>query len=174
MPSIAGLVLFIRQLIGYFMDESEERNLVKSFDTMGNVYFAIFIALWCTIFVESWKRKQNMIANKWLMRDFQDPTTERPEFKASLDIDTDTKSAWKVIYTTQWTKAVLIGFPVTLFFMSLVLVTQIAMRWWYLKVTENDTINPPFYIKYAPASINATCIIIYGIVYKTIAFWLVD
>jgi len=51
MPSIAGLVLFIRQLIGNFLDESEERNLVKAFDTMGNVYFAIFIALWCTMFV---------------------------------------------------------------------------------------------------------------------------
>ena len=64
--------------------------------------------------------------------------------------------------------------PVTLFFIALVLATQVGMRAWYLKVTENETVTPPFYVKYAPASINATCIIIYGIIYKAVAFWLVD
>jgi hypothetical protein len=50
---------------------------VTIFDDMGNAYYCIVIAVWCTLFVESWKRKQNVIANMWLMRDFHDPTIER-------------------------------------------------------------------------------------------------
>ena len=46
--------------------------------------------------MESWKRKENRIADMWLMRDFQDPTTERPEFQAAYYIDKETMSTDKI------------------------------------------------------------------------------
>jgi len=69
---------------------------------MGNAYYCIMIAVWCTLFVESWKRKQNVIANKWLMRDFHDPTIERREYKASLTIDGTTKNVFKKAYHSSY------------------------------------------------------------------------
>lgn len=127
------------------------------------------------MFVESWKRKENMIANKWLMRDFQDATTERSEFRASIDVDRDTKSIWKVTYTTTRFRQVFVGFPVTLFFIALVIATQICMRSWYLSVTENETkTDISIFVKYAPAFVNASLLIIFETVFKYVAFWLSD
>jgi hypothetical protein len=48
------------------------------------------IVIWSTLFTESWKRKQNYIANEWLVRNFKDATTERKEFKCEITIDPDT------------------------------------------------------------------------------------
>jgi|TARA_B110000285_G_scaffold143609_1_gene160438 hypothetical protein len=46
----------------------------------------LIVAVWCTIFVENWKRKQNLIGNKWLMRNFTETQEERPEYRASIGI----------------------------------------------------------------------------------------
>ena len=70
LPAIGGIILVIVQTVHYIQDDDPEKGFVQAFDTMGNVWYSIFIALWCTILVESWKRKQNAIANQWLMRDF--------------------------------------------------------------------------------------------------------
>lgn len=44
------------------------------------IVYGVVLTIWVTLFHESWKRKQNYIANEWLVRNFQDVTTERPEF----------------------------------------------------------------------------------------------
>ena len=43
--------------------------------------------IWATLFHESWKRKQNLIGNEWLVREFQCVTTERPDFRFEAAID---------------------------------------------------------------------------------------
>jgi hypothetical protein len=40
-----------------------------------NQIFCLVMIVWSTLVVESWKRKQNAIADTWLMRDFRDKTT---------------------------------------------------------------------------------------------------
>lgn len=54
-----------------------------------NVLYSIIIALWTTFFVESWKRKQAYLGNRWLVREFEEIAFERKQFKASLDIDVE-------------------------------------------------------------------------------------
>lgn len=100
-----------------------EETIEQSFDTIGNAWYCIFIALWTTFFVESWKRKQNTIGDMWMMRDFQDATTERKQFKASLSVDPETRGVWKIIFSAAWTKMILVGLPVTFFFVALVIAT---------------------------------------------------
>jgi hypothetical protein len=46
--------------------------------------FALIMIVWSTLVTESWKRKQNTLADKWLMRDFYDATLERPKFRPFL------------------------------------------------------------------------------------------
>ena len=52
-----------------------------------SILYGIIIMLWITFFHESWKRKQNAIGNEWLVRDFQDVTTELDDFRAEITID---------------------------------------------------------------------------------------
>lgn len=54
-----------------------------------NVLYSIIIALWTTFFVESWKRKQAYLGNRWLVREFEEIAFERKQFKASLDVDVE-------------------------------------------------------------------------------------
>ena len=94
-PSIVGIIIFVIQIYQAFMKDDLE-DWSDAFNTPMNSFYAIFVVLWTTYFVESWKRKESKIADSWLMRDFQDPTTEREEFKAAYFIDAETKSTDKV------------------------------------------------------------------------------
>jgi len=48
--------------------------------------------IWSTLFVESWKRKQNLIGNQWLCRNFNDPTTENPDYQSATTFDAETRT----------------------------------------------------------------------------------
>lgn len=89
-PSIAGIIIFIWQMVNAATNEKFD-VWTDAFNTPLNSFYAIFVILWTTYFVESWKRKQNKIADMWLMRDYEDPTLEREEFKAAYYIDLETK-----------------------------------------------------------------------------------
>ena len=41
------------------------------------IVYGFFVMLWTSLLHESWKRTQNVIGNEWLVRNFQDVTTER-------------------------------------------------------------------------------------------------
>jgi hypothetical protein len=47
------------------------------------------MGIWSTLFVESWKRKQAWLANRWMVRDFNQVSFARKEFKASYIFDDD-------------------------------------------------------------------------------------
>ncbi|KAM7534107.1 hypothetical protein Aperf_G00000115486 [Anoplocephala perfoliata] len=54
-------------------------------DNIGTVLFAVFMAVWATLFMESWKRYQNVLAHRWNVQQLE-PIDEpaRPEFLALL------------------------------------------------------------------------------------------
>lgn len=58
--------------------------------------YGIIMMIWVTLFHESWIRKQNQIANKWLVRNFNDITTECDEFLSETMVDPDTQHKMKV------------------------------------------------------------------------------
>ena len=96
-PSIIGIGILIWQIVKMFKNAPESGpKYTESWNTLENCYYAIFLMFWTTWLVESWKRKESLIAHKWLMRDFQDSTTERKEFKAAIDVDVQTKKKWMV------------------------------------------------------------------------------
>lgn len=91
------------------------------------ILYGLFITIWVTLFNESWKRKQNYIGNEWLVRNFQDATTERNEFKHEVTIDPDTQHQWKVASKNSFYRQMLIGVPVSLAFMSVVIGCQVGL-----------------------------------------------
>ncbi|XP_076466402.1 anoctamin-4-like isoform X2 [Babylonia areolata] len=54
------------------------------FDNEATVFFAAFMALWATFFIEMWKRKTAEIEYDWDVADFEEEETVRPEFEASV------------------------------------------------------------------------------------------
>ena len=90
--------------------------------------------VWSTLVTESWKRKQNTLADKWLMRDFFDATLERPKFRPFLWIDPDRQQVERKPQKSSYLRFFLLGFPVTVIFMGMtaycVLHTRIAYDNW--------------------------------------------
>ncbi|XP_065175071.1 anoctamin-7-like [Sycon ciliatum] len=55
------------------------------FDNPATVFFAAFMALWATFFLEFWKRQQNEIAYDWDLTDFEEEEERpRPRFEAKV------------------------------------------------------------------------------------------
>ena len=55
------------------------------FDNPATVFFAVFMALWATFFLEFWKRQQNEIAFDWDLADFEEEEERpRPHFEAKI------------------------------------------------------------------------------------------
>jgi len=44
-------------------------------------YFSVFIALWATLFLEFWKRKESTVAMRWGMTEYEENEQPRPQFK---------------------------------------------------------------------------------------------
>lgn len=64
--SLIGVPVFI--IIIFFEDSGIE------------AFYAIFLAFWATLFLESWKRRNAEIAFNWNMRNFEETEKTRPEF----------------------------------------------------------------------------------------------
>ncbi|XP_052808773.1 anoctamin-1-like isoform X3 [Mya arenaria] len=57
----------------------------RMFDNNATVFFAIFMALWGTLFLEFWKRKQSVIQYNWDLVEFvKEEEPPRPEYLARL------------------------------------------------------------------------------------------
>ncbi|XP_023666282.2 anoctamin-4 isoform X3 [Paramormyrops kingsleyae] len=53
------------------------------FDNGGTVFFAVFMAVWATVFLEFWKRRRAVLAYDWDLIDWEEEEEEiRPQFEA--------------------------------------------------------------------------------------------
>ena len=75
----------------------EEREWGQFLASPLSILYGIIIMIWITLFHESWKRKQNYIANEWLVRGFEAKSSaERIDFKHEMTVDPDIVQQWKV------------------------------------------------------------------------------
>ena len=56
-------------------------------DSVWYAIYSVFIAIWTTLFVESWKQKEAFLGNRWLVRNYDEVSFDRKEFKYSLDFE---------------------------------------------------------------------------------------
>lgn len=61
-PSFLGLILYFYQIDRFRRLDIEMK---EAYDSPLNGIFGLFVAIWATLFVESWKRKQKTIAYIW-------------------------------------------------------------------------------------------------------------
>ncbi|XP_015836241.1 anoctamin-4 isoform X2 [Tribolium castaneum] len=66
------------------IDSCKFARLTYLFDNPATVFFAIFMSLWATVFLELWRRKQSVIQWEWDLNGTDQDEEPRPEFETSV------------------------------------------------------------------------------------------
>ena len=168
-PAAVGLAFFILQI--YYGVQAYQVNkllpedhpewrttselLFHQMDEKYSQIFAIVIIVWSTLVTESWKRKQNTLADKWLMRDFFDATLEKPQFRPKFEIDPDRQAVVRKPQRSSYLRFLLLGLPVTIAFMAAVaycvMHTRVAYDNWQDKQIKKGK-EIPFFASFIPST----------------------
>ena len=138
---------------------SQAPENMKIVDTPWNSLYCIILALWSTIMVEMWKRKEHEIAHLWHMKGYKGVDSERPDYKADYVVDSKTKIIKKRSTTNTYLRRLLIELPTVC--ISIAVVVGFFIGYSKYKLTYTDDIN-----SYGSAIVNALIIIILGVIYK--------
>lgn len=80
--AVPGLVLFIYQMS--LLINQYQNDLPYSIDTPFNFIYCILMAVWSTVLMEVWKRRQNEISHMWNMNINKNEKDERASFVADF------------------------------------------------------------------------------------------
>jgi hypothetical protein len=87
LPSLIGLFMTIWQLVEWRIFKPD-LSFFEGMESVWAAFFSLFIAIWTTLLVESWKNKEAYFSERWHMRNNNEEiTSNRKEFKASLYFD---------------------------------------------------------------------------------------
>lgn len=103
-------------------------------------------------------------------------------------MDRETRQEWKVPTRNSFLRQVFIGIPVTLIFMCAIVGSQALSVWIKYRFSqrdadsetssadgeESDSTPVPWYLSFAPATMNAVLIVVFGAIYKKVIVKLVD
>ncbi|CAL1535294.1 unnamed protein product [Lymnaea stagnalis] len=184
-------------------DACSHAKASRIFDNGATVFFAIFMSLWGTLFLEFWKRKEATIQYKWDMTTFvQEEEPPRPEYLSKLEnwqtMKVDPVTGIKEPHLPFWRRR----FPIFLtsysimLFLAAVAVTAVigviayrvsmlaALQLLPKQVTSNSSVvtttagliyeNASLVTTVTAALINLAIIIVLNLVYGYLAFWLTD
>ncbi|KAF5284242.1 hypothetical protein FQR65_LT00242 [Abscondita terminalis] len=88
------------------MDSCKFARLTYLFDNPATVFFAIFMSIWATLFLELWRRKQSMIQWEWDLQGAEQDEEPRPEFETSVKtFRTNPVTREKEPYLPAWSKS---------------------------------------------------------------------
>lgn len=124
-PMIVGVVITFIMVIMNVINEDHYTEYLYSHWAF---IYGLFMMIWVTFFNQSWIRRQNSIANMWLVRDFKDSTTQSSTFKAEYAVDPDSKHKIKVALKSAYKTQIFVGGSISLLFVSLVILSQIVLQ----------------------------------------------
>uniref|UniRef100_A0A8C9W9U1 Anoctamin n=1 Tax=Scleropages formosus TaxID=113540 RepID=A0A8C9W9U1_SCLFO len=209
--AVVGLICFIYGLFTY--DENVWQRLIvcvcwsrpsslclfqqsNLFDNVGTVFFAIFMGIWVTLFLEFWKRRQARLEYEWDLVDFEEEQQQlqlRPEYETKctgrrLNRITQEMEPYLPI-TSQCARFCLSGTTV-LFWMALIIASMIGVIAYRLAVyaafssimKENSTklqvvgslITPQLATSVTASCINFVIIMVLNFLYERVAIWITD
>ncbi|KAL3061402.1 hypothetical protein OYC64_009559 [Pagothenia borchgrevinki] len=167
------------------------------FDNVGTVFFAIFMAIWVTLFLEFWKRRQARLEYEWDLVDFEEEQQQlqlRPEYETKctnrkLNRITQEMEPYLPI-TSKCARTCLSGATVLLW-ISLIIACIIGVIAYRLAVyaafasimKDNPTTNlqvvGPYITPQLATSVTASCInfviiMILNLMYERVAVWITD
>lgn len=174
-PSIVGFLVFCGSAVEYFQTGSMKESL----DSTGNGIFGLVCAIWATLFVESWKRKQTTIVYLWNCHDtsFSKYDERTEEFKYYEDYNFRTDSLLKVKKIMQPARQLMRSI-MSYIFLLIVLIAMFFYQYLLKGVKGtfdehgNLIVEPTFeekLIGYTYTAIYSGIVIIFGTMYKKLA-----
>ncbi|XP_074130976.1 anoctamin-5 isoform X6 [Sminthopsis crassicaudata] len=166
------------------------------FDNVATLFFAIFMGIWVTLFLEFWKRRQARLEYEWDLVDFEEEQQQlqlRPEYEAKCTLKKKNPVTQEIELERKWTLdfygKLLLCWMAILFWISLIIASMIAVIVYRLSVyaafasiMENTETLQPISSLLTPqlaTSVTASClnfviIMILNFLYERIAVWITD
>ncbi|NXT32915.1 ANO5 protein, partial [Pelecanoides urinatrix] len=165
------------------------------FDNVATLFFAIFMGIWVTLFLEFWKRRQARLKYEWDLVDFEEEQQQlqlRPEYEAKCTQKKKnpvTQEMEPYLPITSQAMRFCISGTTVLFWVSLIIASMIAVIVYRLAVyaafaslMENTQTLQPISGLLTPqlaTSVTASClnfviIMILNFLYERIAIWITD
>ncbi|KAM6394627.1 anoctamin-5 isoform 3-T3 [Pluvialis apricaria] len=165
------------------------------FDNVATLFFAIFMGIWVTLFLEFWKRRQARLKYEWDLVDFEEEQQQlqlRPEYEAKCTQKKKnpiTQEMEPYLPITSQAVRFCISGTTVLFWVSLIIASMIAVIVYRLAVyaafaslMENTQTLQPISGLLTPqlaTSVTASClnfviIMILNFLYERIAIWITD
>ncbi|KAM4617455.1 anoctamin-5 isoform 2-T2 [Discoglossus pictus] len=166
------------------------------FDNVATLFFAIFMGIWVTLFLEFWKRRQARLEYEWDLVDFEEEQQQlqlRPEYEAKCTQKKKNPVTQEMEpFLPITSKAVRFCFSgaTVLFWISLIIASMIAVIVYRLAVyaafasiMENNQLDSnPISSLLTPqlaTSVTASClnfiiIMILNFLYERVAIWITD
>uniref|UniRef100_A0A7N8WR11 Anoctamin n=1 Tax=Mastacembelus armatus TaxID=205130 RepID=A0A7N8WR11_9TELE len=155
------------------------------FDNEGTVFFAIFMGIWVTLFLEFWKRRQARLEYEWDLVDFEEEQQQlqiRPEFEIRCNkrrLNKITQVSFKtIIYST-------VAFWISLIVACIigVIAYRLAVYAAFASIIEHPVrnihlvgrfITPQLATSVTASCINFVIIMILNFFYERVAIWITD
>nr|NP_001086810.1 anoctamin 5 L homeolog [Xenopus laevis]AAH77486.1 Tmem16e-prov protein [Xenopus laevis] len=165
------------------------------FDNVATLFFAIFMGIWVTLFLEFWKRRQARLEYEWDLVDFEEEQQQlqlRPEYEAKCtDKKKNPVTQEMEPYLPPSSKAVRFCFSgaTVLFWISLIIASIIAIivyRLWvyaaFASIMENNLtlepvrnlLTPQLATSVTASVLNFITIMILNFLYERVAIWITD
>ncbi|KAJ8002519.1 hypothetical protein DPEC_G00159750 [Dallia pectoralis] len=167
------------------------------FDNVGTVFFAIFMGIWVTLFLEFWKRRQARLEYEWDLVDFEEEQQQlqrRPEYETKCTaqrLNTVTQEMEPYLPVTSKCARTFLSGATVLFWISLIIACIIGVIAYRLAVyaafasimKESPTnqiklvgslINPQLATSVTASCINFVIIMILNLMYERVAIWITD
>jgi len=90
-------------------------------------YLCVFIAVWCTLFLEFWKRTEKTTAMKWGMVGFEEDEQDRPEFEGEVTLSPVTGRPFRYFPRKHYLFRQTISISIVLALISLVLAVIVGI-----------------------------------------------
>ncbi|XP_041095694.1 anoctamin-5-like isoform X2 [Polyodon spathula] len=167
------------------------------FDNVGTLFFAIFMGIWVTMFLEFWKRRQARLEYEWDLVDFEEEQQQlqlRPEYETKCTrrrMNPVTQELEPFLPLTSKCARFCLSGATVVFWIALIIACIIAVIAYRLAVyaafasimKENQTqdlqlvgslITPQLATSVTASCLNFVVIMILNILYERVAIWITD
>jgi hypothetical protein len=102
LPAAVGMILFAAQVV------------YGTVDITWVPLFSLFMALWSTLFLEFWRRRNAQLAHRWGVLNYEHEEVTRPQFRGEWHRDKETGEVYRVYPTWKRCCKYMLTFPVIL------------------------------------------------------------
>lgn len=160
-PAIPGIALFVYQMITIIGQQRNEEPI--NMDVPWNCLYCIILAVWSTVFIEIWKRREAEIAHNWSMTNYQGDDTEMPDYRSDPIPDSKFGQIIKFSFYNTYMRQLTTEIPIVLISIGIVIACFAGQR------TIRDQNPEDARYNLGSSLVNTLIIVVLGQIYRVVA-----